>query len=280
MDSTLTLLRQSALDFAGQVGALLGGLTLLAVLLHLVERRVSRRLSHRFGWRSVLVTGWLGVPLHELSHLLMCKVFRHRIVAFSLFDPDPRTGTLGYVQHAYRRRNLFQLAGNFFIGIAPLLGGSLILLLALWFLLPTARPAWGAAPAADVTSQWLHTAQMAGDTLQRIFTVAHLGSWQFWVFLLLSLCVGTHLSPSRPDLEGAWPGLLLLLFGLFAVAVVNRAFDLWPPHHWALLAAAFLSPLLAALAVALAMEVLFWGVVELVVHLTTPRRGVSLGYES
>ena len=72
----------------------LGLLALLTLLLHLVERRVSRRLSHRFGWRSVLVTGWLGVPLHELSHLAMCWVFRHRIVAYRLFDPDPRTGTL------------------------------------------------------------------------------------------------------------------------------------------------------------------------------------------
>jgi hypothetical protein len=280
VDDLLTLLRLSALDFLGQVTALLGGLALLALALGLVERRISRRLSHRFGWRSVLVTGWLGVPVHELSHLVVARLFGHRIIAYSLFDPDPRTGTLGYVQHGYRRRNLYQLAGNFFIGVAPLVGGSAVLLAGLWLLLPGARVSLAAAPAGGVDAQLLHTAALAGHTLQRIFTVDNVASWRLWVFLLLALCVGTHLSPSRPDLEGAWPGLALLLGGLFLLSLANRALGLWPPRQWALAAGGLLSPLLAALGIALALELALWAVVEAVVHLTTPRRGVSLGYEN
>ncbi len=275
-----TLVRLAALDLAGQVAALLGGLAVLALALGLVERRISRRLAHRFGWRSVLITGWLGVPVHELSHLLMVRLFGHRVVAYSLFDPDPRTGTLGYVQHAYRRRNLVQLAGNFFIGVAPLIGGSVVLLAGLWLLLPDARVSLAAAPAAGLDAQLWHTAAKAGDILQRIFTVAHLTGWRLWAFLLLAVCVGTHVAPSRPDLEGAWPGLLLLLAGLFGLALANRVLGLWSPAQWAQVAGGVLSPLLAALTVALALELLFWAVVEAVVYLTTPRRGVSLGYEN
>jgi hypothetical protein len=275
------ILARAGLDFVSQVVTLLGGLALLTLALHLVERRVSRRLSHRFGWRSVLVTGWLGVPLHELSHLAMCWVFRHRIVAYRLFDPDPRTGTLGFVQHAYQRRNLFQISGNFFIGIAPLLAGSLVLLGGLALLLPGTQPPLSteAAPVG-FGPQIFHVLSLAGATLGRMVSVSTLTSWQLWVFLALALCVGTHMSPSRPDLTGALPGLALLLGLLFGLNVLNRSLSLWPPELWVRVAAGVLSPLLAVLCVALVLEVLFTLVVEAIVRLTSARRGVSLGYES
>ena len=72
----------------------------------------------------------------------------------------------------------------------------------------------------------------------------------------------------------------MLLGLLFAVNVLNRSLNLWPPDLWVRGAAGVLSPLLAVLCVALVLEVLFWGVVEAIVRLTSPRRGVSLGYES
>ncbi|MEM6731651.1 MAG: hypothetical protein AAF658_08850, partial [Myxococcota bacterium] len=109
---------------------------LVLLVLHQLERRVSRYLSHRLGWNSVLFTGWLGVPLHELSHLFAARLFGHRIVAYELFDPDPVTGTLGYVRHAYSRRNAFQLLGSFAIGVAPALAGTLALATLLAWMVP------------------------------------------------------------------------------------------------------------------------------------------------
>ena len=281
MDRALQILSRAGLDFATQVATLLGGLALLTVLLHLVERRIARRLSHRFGWRSVLVTGWLGVPLHELSHLVCCWLFRHRIIAVSLLDPDPRTGTLGYVQHAYRQRNLYQLSGNFFFGIAPLLGGSLVLLAALALLLPGAHPELTATAApSGFGAQLMHVTALTVATLRQIFTLSHVGTWQLWVFLILALCVGTHMSPSRPDLTGAVPGLAVLLTGLLLANIANQWWALWPTTEWVLVAAGILAPLLAVLSVALVLEVVLWLAVEALVRLTTPRRGVRLGYES
>jgi hypothetical protein len=64
------------------------------------------------------------------------------------------------------------------------------------------------------------------------------------------------------------------------VNIVNRSFGLWPPADWVRVAAGVLSPLLAVLSVALVLEVAFWLAVEGIVKLTTPRRGMSLGYES
>lgn len=279
MEQLPEILREAAEDFLGQVAALLGGLALIALALHLVERRISRRLAHRFGWRSVLVTGWLGVPLHEISHLVACLLFRHRVVAFSLLDPDTRSGTLGYVQHAYRRRSLYQVTGSFFIGIAPLVGGALVLLVALVLLLPSAMPPLGPPPGPGLGAQLLHTAALAGATLRGIFTLAHVGSLAFWAFLLLALSVGSHLSPSRPDLQGAWPGLLMLLLALFVLNLACRITGLLAPGAWAPLAASALSPLLALLALSLCLQLLLWLFVELLVWLTTPRRRLVLGYD-
>lgn len=272
MADLTTILGRATLDLASQVLALLGALALLAAVLHVVERRLSTRLAHRFGWRSVLVTGWLGVPIHECSHLVMCLLFRHRIVAVKLFDPDPATGTLGYVQHAYSRRNLFQITGNFFIGIAPLLGGSAFLLAALAILLPGTRPDGPAGPLPVAFADQLGViGGQAWRTTAALFTPEHRAGWQLWVFLGLTLCVGTHLSPSRPDLSGALPGFGLVLLGLLAwnllaaAGVVGRG-------NWAHVAAGALAPLLSLLLLAVALQLVFWLVVEVVVWLTTPRR--------
>ncbi len=99
-----------------------------AIAVHWLEHFIQSRLATRFGWRSVLVTGWLGTPIHELSHAAMCLLFRHRIDEIQLFDPDVREGRLGYVRHSYRKGNWFEEAGNVLIGTAPLIGGSVVLM--------------------------------------------------------------------------------------------------------------------------------------------------------
>ena len=45
-----------------------------------------------------------------------------------LFRPG-RDGTLGYVEHAYNRRSLYQSVGNFFIGTGPIWFGSALVYL-------------------------------------------------------------------------------------------------------------------------------------------------------
>ena len=81
-------------------------------------------------------TGFIGTPVHELSHALMCVVFMNRITEIKLFQIDEESGTLGYVRHSYNPRNLYQLAGNYFIGVAPIIMGAVILYFAMRFLLP------------------------------------------------------------------------------------------------------------------------------------------------
>ncbi len=84
--------------------------------------------------------------------MAMCVLFRHRIDDFALFEPDRESGRLGYVKHSFRRGNWFEEIGNLFIGIAPLIGGSIALAALLWLFYPNA-----AATAVEA-------AQASGDS--------------------------------------------------------------------------------------------------------------------
>jgi hypothetical protein len=206
------------------------------MLLHLCERAVGRFVSHRLGWRAVLVTGWIGVPVHELSHLCAALIFRHRIVGWSLFDPDPTSGTLGYVRHAYRRRSPWQLAGTFFIGIAPLLGGAAALALLGAWMVPPARL------GALVTEGRLAAPPPSAVDPAAIGEIAHrLGRfglnlaaevWRArtpWLPLQLYLCaaIAAHIAPSPRDLIGGLPGAMLLALVLMGVALAGAAMGIF-----------------------------------------------------
>jgi len=209
--SLLDLLGDTLLTTGRQVLTVLGPLALLSVLLHVVHRLLTGRLFERLGWKGVLVTAWLGVPVHEFSHLLMCRVFGHRVEKVQLFAPDKRTGRLGVVQHAWKRGNLYQQIGRFFIGVAPLVGGSAVLWALTRLLLPQAPLAADLSATAGIAE----FAGAVGATATSLGTAltgdGALGEWRTWIYVYLCVCVGAHLAPSASDLRGGRAGFLVLL---------------------------------------------------------------------
>jgi hypothetical protein len=233
------LLGGAAVETLVQLVCLLGPFVAVTMLLHWLEVVGQQRLAERFGWRAVLWTGWLGTPIHELSHAALCILFWHRIEKMALFEPDVKAGRLGYVMHAYDPRNVYQVVGNFFIGIAPLIGGTFVLLLLLVLLeYPAAQAAWSQSGIGESLRQG-HLLQAAGElftlagtVLASLFQPENLLSWQLWVFLYLALCVSSHMAPSPDDYAGAWGGGLLLLAGLYLLNVALLAVGL--PQGWLL----------------------------------------------
>ncbi len=186
-------------------------LFLFTFLVHRLEIFVQIRLAERFGWKVVLWTGWLGTPLHELSHAVMCKVFRHKIIEMQLFEPDLKTGRLGYVRHSWKK-NWFEEVGNVFIGIAPLIGGTLgLFLLLLLFYFDVLKDAASVFQerSADQTILKL-TLDGTTTILAGVCQWTNMFTGRFWLFIYLVLCVGTHMAPSRSDYDGAKRGVLLL----------------------------------------------------------------------
>jgi len=206
-------------------------LTLFGVLagLHRLECRMSAYLFRRIGWRASLYpTAIVGVPLHELSHIAAAKLFGHRIVGYSLFEPDPTTGTLGYVRHGYRRRNAWQITGTFFIGIAPFVVGA------------TALVAIGATMlSAEAAGELLTRAHaLVGGWTSHPTDITHLRSLASlsayalesvqpspWLALQLYLAVAiaSHMAPSPRDLAGGLIGGIVLAVALAGLVTLLTA---------------------------------------------------------
>lgn len=166
-------------------------------------------------------TGLLGTPIHELSHAIMCLIFFHRIEEMSLYNIDEENGVLGYVRHSYNSRNLYQVLGNYFIGIAPILGGSAVIYLATRFMMPTVYTDISThldafASAAELGENWFgSTLSAATGILKAIFLGINEG-FIFWIFIIAAFCIALHMNLSGADIKGALGALPILIALLFA----------------------------------------------------------------
>ena len=172
-----------------------------------------------------LVTGLIGTPVHELSHAFFCVLFGHRIKRICLWTPHPENGNIGYVTHTYKRRNLWHQIGNFFIGIAPIIGGGAVLLLLLYLLLPeSATIAFsGGYDRPDALLEMLREVPLqALSVLKALFLPSNFRRFHFYLYLFLAVFIVLHMEISGSDLRsGIWGFLfisvilLLLDLGLF-----------------------------------------------------------------
>jgi len=215
-------------------------------------------LIQRFGWQAALWTGWIGTPIHEASHVVMCWLFGHEIESVALFAPDMREGRLGYVRHTYHRGSWWQEAGNLFIGIAPLFGGAVVLLLVTWALYPQLVQAFLTLPAdrfADLDGAKI--GDMAVSATNLLVATFHPLSLKFWLYLYLVLCITLHAAPSSSDYRGALKGGGILFVAWLAINIAHAVFGLsvldWFPVFeslWALLLVLLALAAVVALSVA------------------------------
>jgi hypothetical protein len=217
---------------AAQLALLLGPGLLLAALMHALSGFVERRTSRALGGAAYLLFGWLGTAVHETGHALFCLLFGHRITGIKLFDFAPRDGARGHVSHAFDPSNPWQQAGNFFIGIAPILFGTLVIVAAARGLLGAEAFARMAEPLPQSGllrsgGDWLalarHVAGGAGAALAALLEPQRLLDWRAWGFLYVVFAVGGSISLSGADLEGALAGFGTLVF---LVLIANLA-TLW-----------------------------------------------------
>lgn len=167
------------------------------------------------------VTGAIGTPVHELSHALFCVIFGHKIEEIKLFQLNSEDGTLGYVQHSYNPKNVYQKMGNFFIGIGPILVISGLLYLGACLLIPSTV---GAVTTGirSINAQGGISGALGVllETFKAFFGAAVTLRW--WIFVVLGAFFALHMNLSVPDVKGALSGLVFLLLALLVLDVVLR----------------------------------------------------------
>lgn len=171
-----------------------------------------------FGRNGIVITGVVGVTLHETSHFLMCMLFGVKVKSVKLFTPSS-LAQLGYVQYSYNRNSLIQSVGHFFIGYAPFILSFVFIwsitlyLLGIDLLIVTLTQGEG---GFYLWSELLHQIR------EQIFSGA------IWLFCFISVFL--HMMPSEADLRGARMGegalliiiILTLLVEFFALGHMNQ----------------------------------------------------------
>lgn len=209
------------LTFA-QLFSLFGIIIVVGFLIHIIERQSTKFIYKSFGLRGLLFTSWIGTPIHEFGHYIMCKVFNHQVIAVQWFPKDQHASVLGFVEHRYNSRSLYQRIGVFFISIGPLFSGLLALSLLLYVLLPNSFSTFthftkSIEPTSLTPENIALILTASFEMISTIFTVDNVTSIRFWTFLLLAACICTHISLSPADLRGAFSGFMTMAIILFIV---------------------------------------------------------------
>lgn len=205
-------------NFALQMLFTLGFIFLFGKVIALCNARFCRNFGSR-GHAVCIATGFIGTPVHEASHALMCLIFGHKITEIKFFQPSSSDGTLGYVSHSYNPKNIYQKVGNLFIGIAPILVGFLILGGLLYLLLPEMfGDVLRELNQVDFISDFGQSFVFIGKAFVNMFS--YIGSWQWWVFLLIGSFIGLHMTLSNADMHGALSGIIVFLLIFFVVDII------------------------------------------------------------
>lgn len=236
-ESVLSYLWQALSASLIQILILFGPGLLLTLVLNFETAFIQSRAVDIMGRGWYLgFFGWLGTIVHELGHAVFCVIFGHKITDIRLFDPDPESGTLGYVKHSYNRTNVYQLVGNFFIGIGPiLLGTAVIILLFYWLLgLSPNNLAGNFSAVPSPLNTWVSVRELlqnlwnsSAHLLVEVFSWQHITSWQLYVFIYVVFAIGSSITLSPPDIKAALGGFIAIVVLIF---ILNLA-TVWAGNY-------------------------------------------------
>ncbi|MFC2005928.1 hypothetical protein ACFLVG_03090 [Chloroflexota bacterium] len=223
--SILAFIRDLIIASFGQMASLFGAIVIFGLLIHFISRLTFKSLEKSFGAKGTYLVAWLGTPIHELGHAVFCIIFAHRITDIEFFKPDPNTGTLGYVSHRWNRSNPWQVLGNLFIGIGPIILGCAALFATFYFLIPNSYYVWDSitilAGQVDqsnlIKSYFAILRESSYLLLKTVFNISNLNNWEFWLFLYVSVCIASNIRLSPPDIKGVLSGLGCVILPFLAI---------------------------------------------------------------
>lgn len=187
---------------------------LLGTILVVINRDTKKNVVIYFGYRAQIVGGCIGIIIHETSHLLMALLFRHHIKSFRLLrfpNQNSEDQSLGYVNHTWNQKSFYQRTGNLFIGIAPIIGNTLVILALSKVLVPTILTS-----VQNFVADHFISLNLATSSTTNSFV-----TWQFivWLLLLINICIGGFdLSPA--DMNNSAMGLISFTILVVVISVI------------------------------------------------------------
>ena len=216
------------LFFLEMVFYTIGSVVICGLVVGLGERLFLFLMGPGMGRKVVIGTSLIGTPIHELSHALMCLIFRHKIQEIKLWQPCSEDGTLGYVTHAYNPKNPYQVLGNLFIGVGPIFGGLGVIMLCLNFAFPNTLASFFASTAESLGDGGIG---IWGVFLAGVQIIPHLIAeffnddmylWVRIVGFVVMMSVSLHINLSLADIKGAATAIpLYLVLVLIPTVVVS-----------------------------------------------------------
>jgi hypothetical protein len=224
MSSLIELLIRSCIETFYITGMII----LTGLLLGILRTYSIRNLQRSFGSKAVMITGFIGVPIHELSHAVFAVLFGHKVTKIKLLQKPDENGTMGYVNHSYNKLSIYQQIGNFFIGIAPILGGASSIIVLMRYMLPLSYNEFIKILMENFHLTTLNKSTMEGmlssyaALISTVFSFGNLKNPAFYIFLFTAICISSHISLSYADMKGAFRGI----GAIFMILFILNLFDL------------------------------------------------------
>lgn len=152
-------------------------------------------------WLTFSKITFLGTIHHELSHALFAILTGAKVEEMMLFNMDPESNTLGYVNIKFSRNKILGNIQKFFSAIAPLFTACVTVSILAKLLLPT----------------WFN-----GEISGIISLFKAIQTWQFWIFILLAIPILCHANMSKADISICLRGIWFIIIALIVIAL------LWP----------------------------------------------------
>ena len=207
---------------------LFGNIIIFGFILYLLSSMTRRIFAKTLGAKTELyITGWIGTPIHELSHALFCIIFNHKISDIKLFTT--KSDTIGYVLHSYDSRSWYQQIGNFFIGVGPIIMGTLIVYFLFLLLAPELKENIFSVKIdydksagilnmiySGISNIFISILNIFSNIIKNIMVSQSYKNIGFWIFIYLSISIASHMELSPADISHAWKGMLVI----FAVSLI------------------------------------------------------------
>ena len=222
------------IDSFANLASILGIFVIFGFIFNVIENKNNQLIQRSLGEKFIIFTGFIGTVVHEVSHLIMALIFNHKIVKVELFRPRKykEDGILGFVKSTYNPNSIYQQVGNFFIGIAPMIFGTLTIWLLFIIFSNNIYTMFLNYMNIGLYTNYLQSSNYSGFfnllvhdvflLLKTIFSFDYIFNVNHLIMLFLIYSISTHMTLSLVDLKGSFRGLLVCFVVVFVITFLGK----------------------------------------------------------